>query len=396
MAITVNTILSYAETPFKLKLLAGRSGLSKNVSWIYFTEDSTTINFIRGGELAITTCLNLANQNLSEDSNSKETEITFLKEFVDNFIKHNASGLIINIGKYLPDVPKDVIDYCDEKGFPLFSMPWEIHTIDLMQGLGTLISSDNHKNQSMEKFFYYGIFEKQKFNPLQIENTSFHNASSFSIGLLETNEQAFNNDLEQLKRYVYFNLNPRMNISQTDYCCFLHNHKIIYVIKNSNTDFSSELFRVVQNDKYFREMKIAISDSSNNINDLEELYNHAQITMNLEKNAGQISRYDKLGIYKILLEVKNERVIEQFYEDILGKIEQLETSKREDYLKTLSLYLKLGGNIHSVSEINNTHRNTVQYRIQRLEEVLGIDLQDGDTRCLLQIALYFRKLLKQK
>jgi len=117
--------------------------------------------------------------------------------------------------------------------------------------------------------------------------------------------------------------------------------------------------------------------------------------MNLSKNAEKHEKYNNLGIYKILLEVKNKKVLEQLYKAVLGNLYQLETAKREDYLKTLKLYLKLGGNIHSVSKQNNTHRNTVLYRLQRLQEILNVDLSDGDTRCLLQIAIYIKELLKK-
>ena len=51
MALSLQTIINYTETPFKLKLLAGRKGLQKNVSWVFYTEDPSTIEFIRGGEL---------------------------------------------------------------------------------------------------------------------------------------------------------------------------------------------------------------------------------------------------------------------------------------------------------------------------------------------------------
>ena len=131
------------------------------------------------------------------------------------------------------------------------------------------------------------------------------------------------------------------------------------------------------------------------IRELEDAFVHAEITMNLSKNAEKLEKYDNLGIYKILLEVKNKKVLEQLYKAVLGKLDQLEAAKREDYLKTLKLYLKLGGNIHSVSEQNNTHRNTVLYRLQRLQEILNVDLSDGDTRCLLQIAIYIKELLKK-
>lgn len=395
MALTVNTLLNFSETPFKLKLVAGRAGLQQTVSWIYYTEDPNSAEYIRGGELAITTGLLLKRRSENEGISETENLCAFLKDFVDKFAGHNASGLIVNTGKYILEIPQAVKDYCDSIGFPLFTMPWEIHTVDLMQDLGNMISSDSQNSHNVEKFFYRAIFEREKFDPKQIENTVFHNAKSFCVALVELQENLFNNDMEQVKRYIQFSFNPKIRFSQNDYCSFIHNHKIIYVIKNENSAFAEELFHTAKIDKFFKNMKISLSENCTSVKDLQDAYNHAEITMNLAKNSDSLQKYDDLGIYKILLEVKNKKVLEQMYKSILGKMESLEISKREDYLKTLKLYLKLGGNIHSVAEQNNTHRNTVLYRLQRLQDVLNVDLSDGDTRCLLQIAIYIKELLQK-
>lgn len=395
MALTVNTLLNFSETPFKLKLVAGREGLKQTVSWIYYTEDPSFSEFIRGGELAITTGLLLKRKSENEGINESENLCSFLKDFIEKFAAHNASGLIVNTGKYIFEIPQEIKTYCDQINFPLFTMPWEIHTVDLMQEIGNMISADSQNSHNVEKFFYRAIFETQKFDPKQIENTVFHDAKSFSVALLELKENFFNNDIEQAKRYVQFSLNPKINFSQNDYCCFIHNRKVIYIIKNDNSFFAEELFRITRNDKFFCNSKLSISEYCASAGELEDAFVHAEITMNLSKTAEKLEKYDNLGIYKILLEVKNKKVLEQLYKAVLGNLDQLETAKREDYLKTLKLYLKLGGNIHSVSEQNNTHRNTVLYRLQRLQEILNVDLSDGDTRCLLQIAIYIKELLKK-
>lgn len=394
MALTVSSLFTFSQTPFKLKLIAGKTGLSKTVSWIYYTEDPTTIEFIRGGELAITTCLNLERKKQNEEITTEETS-AFLKQFIDSFLNNNASGLIINTGKYINEIPQSIIEYCNQKDFPLFTMPWEIHTVDLMQEFGNMITSDNQNSRNVEKFFYSAIFEQENFDPKQLENTIFHNVKSFSIALIELDESLFNNDMEQIKRYIHFSFNPKLNVPSSSYCNFIHNHKIIYIIMDDNISFAHELTAAVKSDRILNNMKLSLSDKCTDIKDLKSVYNHAEIAMELNNSDDALSLYDNMGIYKILLEISSKTVLEKFYQEILGNIEQLESAKREDYLKTLALYLKLGGNIHAVAEQNNTHRNTVLYRLQRVESVLNIDLDDGDTRCLLQIALYIRKLLKK-
>lgn len=393
MALSLQTLFNFTETQFRLKLIAGKNGLNKTVSWVYYTEDPSTIEFIRGGELAITTGLLIErwkDNNRTADPDGTET---FLKALIDAFVSHNASGLIVNTGKYITSIPQSIIDYCNEKSFSLFTMPWEIHTVDLMQDIGNMISSDSQNNNSMEKFFFKSIFEKDKFNPKQIESTSFFDAKTFTVVLLEFDKTLFNKDMEQLKRYVQFTFNPRLSVAQTAFVSFIHDHKIIFIVKDNIQAFSKSIFLTARSDNYFKTSTISVSDTCTSVEELEDAYNHAKIAMELTEDKTTLCKYDNLGIYKILTEVKNKKVLEQLYDSVLSKLNEFEEAKRADYLKTLQLFLKLGGNVQEVSEQNHTHRNTVLYRLGKIEETLDIDLKDGDTRCLLQTALYIKNLL---
>ena len=73
----------------------------------------------------------------------------------------------------------------------------------------------------------------------------------------------------------------------------------------------------------------------------------------------------------------------------------MEEAKHEDFLHTLDLYLKTGGNILQVAKLNNAHRNTIIYRINKMEELVFSDFSDGETRTELQVALYIKNLLEK-
>lgn len=393
MALTLQTIFNFSETPFKLKLLAGKNGMSKPVSWIYYTEAADTIKYIRGGELAVTLGLNYERSKDNLKIESKNYLHDFLQKFIDNFIENDATGLIINTGKYINEIPQSIIDYCNEKNFPLFSMPWEIHTIDLMQDVGNMISSDNQNTNSLDKYFYNAIFENEKFDPMQIENTSFSDAEKFSILLMELNVDFFNNDMRTIKRYVQYRINAHLETPQNMYSWFVHKKKIFYVIKNSNQFFANEILKITRNDKCFKNSKIGLSDYTTDIKELHEIYTHGKFAMEINSSVGKINRYDDLGFYKILVAVKDKKILQKFYDEKLGKLDSMEQDKKNDYIKTLSLYLKTGGNILKVAGLNNAHRNTILYRLNRMEELLKTDFSDGNVRTELQVALYIKNIL---
>nr|WP_318659511.1 PucR family transcriptional regulator [uncultured Treponema sp.] len=392
MALSLQTIFNFTETPFKLKLLAGKKGFKKNVSWVYYTEDAATIEFIRGGELAVTLGVNFERSKDNLGIHSDDYIYIFLKEFIDEFIKHDATGLIINTGKYIKEIPQRVIDYCNEKDFPLLSMPWEVHTIDLMQEIGNMIVSDNQNTNTIERYLYKAIYRKNDFDPNQIANTNFRDAKTFTIMLVDLKESLFNENLEKIKRYVQFNFNARISLKQTDYASFIHNYKVIFILKNGEPFAIQEIFKLVKEDRYFKDSIVSVSDSTDTVEELSEIYEHAKIALEINSEPDKINYYENLGLYKILFDVKNPKILKTFYNENLGKLEELDADKKEDFLKTLALYLKTGGNALKVAELNNAHRNTILYRISRMEEILGFDFSDGEIRTAMQVCLYIRNL----
>jgi DNA-binding PucR family transcriptional regulator len=52
----------------------------------------------------------------------------------------------------------------------------------------------------------------------------------------------------------------------------------------------------------------------------------------------------------------------------------------------LSRYLECGGNYTATADALALHRNTLKYRLQRIREISGHDLNDPDTRFNLQFA----------
>lgn len=126
---------------YKIKLIAGEKGIDNVVNWVHFMEDITTMDFIKGSELIITTGMG---------NNSEE----WLYELIQGLVAREESGLIINTGVYINNIPNYVIEYCNNISFPLFIMPWEIHLVDIMQDYCNriFIGKQNELNENVAFF----------------------------------------------------------------------------------------------------------------------------------------------------------------------------------------------------------------------------------------------------
>ena len=395
MALSVQYLYNYTINMFRLNLIAGKDGLNKYVSWMCYTEDPDTIEFIRGGELAITTGLSVFRHSQNTDDKSNEYITQFLYQTITELTNRNASGLIVNVGKYIETIPAEIIALCDRFQFPLFTMPWEIHTIDLMQEVCNKIVNDNQKHKTLEQSFYDAIFRPKSFDVSCLENTSFANTNDFSVILMKIPENLFDNNSDQLEHYIDFSFNTKIELSPFDFCWFLVNNRIVYILHSDGKNTAILMNKIVKRDKYLSESKIAVSAVCHSYKELGAEFNHADFALRFLNNDKTINDYNSLGIYKIFAEVQDRKILENFYNEVLGKLDSLGDAKKNDFLSTLKLYTNYGGRIQKTAEENAAHRNTINYRIHRISEILGLDLQDSETMYKIQTALHVKNLLDE-
>jgi len=103
--------------------------------------------------------------------------------------------------------------------------------------------------------------------------------------------------------------------------------------------------------------------------------------------------FDDLGIYRLLFHLHGTPELAIFYEETLGKIVQHDDRHGSELVPTLKTYFAAHGNLSKTAELLFLHRNTVSYRLQRIEELSGLHLDDEEDRFRLQLALKLRDLV---
>jgi purine catabolism regulator len=110
---------------------------------------------------------------------------------------------------------------------------------------------------------------------------------------------------------------------------------------------------------------------------------------------GRAVHYDALGIYKLLSYEELEPELLSFFREVLEPLAIYDRDKDTNLLETLKLYFECGSNLKRVSEEMYTHYNTIIYRMQRIREISGLNLDDPATRLNVQIALKIMDLIKR-
>ena len=98
-------------------------------------------------------------------------------------------------------------------------------------------------------------------------------------------------------------------------------------------------------------------------------------------------RYEDLGIYAVLAPLAENPNALLFSRKMLNLLKVHDQQHGSCLLETLRTYYDCNCNARHTSEVTFSHYNTVLYRLARIREVLGKDIDDADTKLELQIAL---------
>lgn len=107
---------------------------------------------------------------------------------------------------------------------------------------------------------------------------------------------------------------------------------------------------------------------------------------------GRTTLYSDLGLYRLLLSIRENPELDEFYQDTMGKLATYDAKSDGELLRTLEAYFSSHGSPTEAAERLHVHRNTLLYRLQRVRSIAGIDLEDPEVRLSLQLALRVRRI----
>ena len=76
-----------------------------------------------------------------------------------------------------------------------------------------------------------------------------------------------------------------------------------------------------------------------------------------------------------------------YYRGLLRPLEQYDREHHGDLVRTLTAYLRHGGHSNRTAAALFLHRNSLRYRLARIQAQLGLDPDDPDARLALSIAI---------
>lgn len=380
------------------KLVAGEKGLANEVRWLHMVDSDMISSFLQGGELVFTTGLGL-NENLT------------LEKLVKEVYKMHASGIVINLGPYIDKIDESVIQFANENNFPVFETPWKTRMADIMhifsfsinkaeqEKMELLMNLNNAFSFPSQKEMYAPFFNKKGF----LTDWKYVIATIHIIEEKERNASSMRYQRvgSRIESYLQYKEHDRI-------LCTVMENKIILMFADKECQKKEEIMedaiKSIAGSLLPREKILAaVGNLQTSLLGIKESYEYAEKIVNLMKKTSfpgtidigrhKLLSFENMSVYKVLLSLTDKNVMLEYIRESVEPLFEYDKMNGGDLTVVLESYLRHSGSLKKVAEELIIHRNTVNYKIKKIEDILGVNLVDLSVRFEIMLGLMLKKII---
>ncbi|MDR7251398.1 purine catabolism regulator [Nocardioides sp. BE266] len=132
-----------------------------------------------------------------------------------------------------------------------------------------------------------------------------------------------------------------------------------------------------------------VSRIAHDLGELPEAFRQAQRSVEIGRRVnggGSVTRFDQLGLHRLLALVPDGAELSAFAVDVLGPLAE-RTPEAADLRETLQVLLDTNFNVAEAARAQFFHYNTMRYRVGKLQRILGPVATDPHLRLDVAVAL---------
>jgi len=406
MSILVKDILKLKSLK-KMNLVGGSIGLEKCIEWIYVSEcledPLEGIKWLQGGEIVIITGVGI------------KSDIKVLTKLIEGISEKNGAALIVNVGKYIREIPDEAIKTADKFQIPLFTLPWEVRLVEVSKEISNTIILARIEEKFMNDFLNnvlfgqidLGINIKEKANYF-----GYNLHGKCCICIIKINgfkEFAKTKKLDDKINMAKIKLSLRKLVQDIleKYSLkvpIIDNEEEIIFLNRSEENSMNRLNKALKdiqeaigNRMTGISINVGIGNGYEDLGSMKDSFNEAKIVIESLKCEGAsqvIKKYNDIGIYSLIFNIENKKILESYCRQVIGPIlEKNKKNKEISLVEILDTYLIENCNLTIAAEKLYLHRNTLTYRIKKIEQLLNCNLHNFEDCLKIKMALYISKML---
>lgn len=391
VAVSLKDLYSLVEKDYDITLIAGRKGMNKPVRWLHMVENAEISSFLEGQEIAFTTGIGLQAQ---------EDLIDLVKVNCDN----KASAMVVNIGPFIRQIDPAVIRFCNENDFPLFKVPWKVHMAEIMRVFCFALTEAEKNNMKLAAALNHAIlYPNQEEMYLQyMEQNGFLKNWNYCVALVDiVNEEQDQSVTQERLEAVRRKIESMIVCEHRRVAVLVMEHRLVIVfakyqqdkIKNMMQEIMKICVRLLPEGET---VYTGVGKVTKSARCISKSYYQGLKLEKLQRGrreSGGLYFYEEMGLYKLLLAVEDKEILEDYYRETIGPLEEYDKINHADCIQVLKSYLKHNGSVRDTAEEMFLHRNTINYKLNKIEEIVHMDLSDLETRQKMNIGFMIQEVL---
>lgn len=365
-----------------VELVAGEAGLNRVVSWVYLVQTKPYEDHMNQGNFALIV-VDYVRFDFDE-----------VEKTLEELMKLGISGLGISVVDDREKIPGSIIRRANELELPLFYVRWEgASFVDISQSVGKLITETDVINKRTGDYLYNLLFGYDV-NDRYVDKISGQFGLDFSkpyrVGIIAV-DRTYGVNLEQDEHiYEYYaNCLNQEVLKMKGHPMFMRFLNKFVLLFEARTDKEIEheiekMLKSLDKNPSFKGLIQSTCILGAAYTDPRKYGQSYQEAKSLVPKKDQLPNpshkkvlsVSTMGIYKYMFHGDNQREILDYCNNKLDKLEKYDNANGAFLEETLLSYYMNGFNTVKTAEALFIHRNTLLNRLEKIEEILEIELND--------------------
>ncbi|WP_164510419.1 PucR family transcriptional regulator [Agathobaculum sp. Marseille-P7918] len=149
--------------------------------------------------------------------------------------------------------------------------------------------------------------------------------------------------------------------------------------------------------QYEAPVRIGISDCSTEPEKISVAFSQTLSCIQMGSRLAPDERlytFDEYQIYYLLSTTMSESDIRALYEETIAPLHRFDLENQCNYVNALESYVKNRFNVSKTATEIHVHRNTLLYQLDKIREILSLDMDDYENMLKLQMGIHAMRLLE--
>lgn len=133
MPLTIEQALKELPILSTAKVVAGEQNLDHVIRWTHIIDHPDIVPWVQEDYLLLTTAFSLM---LNPDSQN---------DLIPHLVEKKLAGMMVNVGRYMGEIPSNMVSIAKRLKFPLISLPWEINFTDVTHAIHERIINEQYE-----------------------------------------------------------------------------------------------------------------------------------------------------------------------------------------------------------------------------------------------------------